>query len=82
MKTTLEIPDPLFRQAKAAAAQQGIPLREFMTVALAEKLRGQSNAQKPWMSSFGKLRGLHAETARIDQLISEEFGRLEPEDRL
>ena len=82
MKTTLEIPDPLFRQAKAAAAEQGIPLRELVTLALAEKLRGSSNAEKPWMSSFGKLRSLHAETTRIDRFISEEFGKLEPEDRL
>ncbi len=82
MKTTLEIPDALFRQAKAAAAEQGIPLRELVTLALAEKLRGPSSAQKPWMSSFGKLRGLHAETLQIDKLITEEFGSLEPEDRL
>jgi len=82
MKTTLEIPDALFRQAKAAAAEQGIPLRELVTIALAEKLRGQTNAQKPWMNSFGKLRSLHAETARIDRLILEEFGGLKPEDRL
>ncbi len=27
MKTTVEIPDPLFRQAKAYAAQNGIPMR-------------------------------------------------------
>ena len=65
MKTTLEIPDALFRQAKAATAEQGIPLRELVTVALAEKLRGQANAQKPWMNSFGKLRSLHAETEEL-----------------
>ena len=28
MKTTLEIPDAFFSQAKPAAAQQGIPLRQ------------------------------------------------------
>jgi len=28
MKTTLEIPDALFRRAKSAAAEQGIPFRE------------------------------------------------------
>ena len=39
MKTTLEIPDPLFRRAKSAAAERGIPLRALVTEALAEKLR-------------------------------------------
>ncbi len=29
MKTTIEIPEPLFRQAKAKAAMDGIPLREL-----------------------------------------------------
>jgi hypothetical protein len=31
MKTTLEIPDPTFRKAKATASALGIPLREFVT---------------------------------------------------
>jgi len=29
MKTTIEIPEPLFRQAKARAAMEGIPLRDL-----------------------------------------------------
>ena len=33
MKTTLEIPDFLFRRAKSAAAQRGIPLRQLVTEA-------------------------------------------------
>ena len=39
MKTTLEIQDALFRRTKAAAAEQGIPLRELVSEALGEKLR-------------------------------------------
>ena len=35
---------------------------------------------KPWMNSFGKLRGLSKETARINRLIEEEFGKVEPAD--
>lgn len=31
MKITLEIPDLIFRRAKSAAADRGIPLREFVT---------------------------------------------------
>jgi hypothetical protein len=34
MKTTLEIPDFLFRSAKSAAAQRGIPLGQFVTEAV------------------------------------------------
>ena len=32
------------------------------------------------MKSFGKLRGLHKETTRINRIIQAEFGRIEPED--
>jgi hypothetical protein len=35
----LEIPDFLFRRAKSAAAQRGIPLRQLVTEALQEKLK-------------------------------------------
>ena len=31
VKTTLEIPDDLFREMKAAAALRGIKLRDFVT---------------------------------------------------
>ncbi len=83
MKTTLEIPDPIFRRAKSVAAQRGIPLREFVTEAVKDKLAGTSKAaDKPWMAAFGKLRRLRKETARINRLIGEEFGQVEAEDRL
>ena len=38
MKTTFDLPDPLLRKAKAAAAEQGRPLRDLVTEALQEKL--------------------------------------------
>ena len=81
MKTTLEIPDALFRRAKSAAAERGIPLRELVTQALAEKLQAGTRQDKPWLKSFGKLRGLHKETTRIDRIILAEFGRIEPKTR-
>ena len=82
MKTTIEIPDSIFRRAKAFAAERGISFRALVSEALADKLRAQSKlASKPWMKSFGKLRDLHKETARIDRIIEEEFGQIEAWDR-
>lgn len=82
MKTTLEFPDPVFRKAKAEAAQRGIPLRQFVTEAVQEKLAAAKPADKPWMKGAGKLRHLHKETVRMQRLIDKEFGQIEPEDRL
>jgi hypothetical protein len=82
VKTTVEIPDPVFRKAKAQAAQRGIPLRQFVTEAVQEKLSAVKPADKPWMQAAGKLRHLHSETVRIQRIIDKEFGQIEPEDRL
>jgi hypothetical protein len=82
MKTTLEIPDPVFRRAKSVAARRGIPLRQFVTEAVQDKLEQKTaSAGKPWMKSFGKLRNLRKETAKINRIIDDEFERVEPEDR-
>ena len=83
MKTTLEIPDFIFRRAKSAAAERGIPLREFVTEAVKDKLRaGAKTTEKPWMAGFGKLRHLRKETAKINRIVEEEFEQIEAEDRL
>jgi len=85
MKTTLELPDPLFRKAKATAAERGQSLKEFVTEALQEKLSpgGAGVSKEPdWMKGFGKLKKLHRETLRIQSAIDQEFGMIEPEDQL
>ncbi len=83
MKTTLEIPDPIFRRAKSAAAQHGISFREFVTAAVEDKLAAEKRAaHQPWKAAFGKLRRLRKETARINRIIEEEFERVDVEDRL
>ena len=87
MKTTLEIPDSLFRKAKATAAECGQSLKDLVTEALQEKLSitgsGKRMAPEPgWMSGFGKLRRLRKETARLQVAIDQEFEVVEPEDRL
>ncbi len=85
MKTTLEIPDPLFRKAKSKAAERGQSLRQLVTEALQEKLGANTGAARPgepeWMRGFGKLRRLRRETRRVQARIDEQFGVIEPEDR-
>ena len=83
MKTTVEIPDLLFRQAKAAAARQGIPLREFITDAVRQRLRRPAKpgaAGYPWREAFGGLRDLHRENRRVDRIITKEFERIDEEE--
>jgi hypothetical protein len=80
MKTTLEIPDPIFRRAKARAAQRGIPFRQFVTEAVRDKLELESKApEKSWISLAGRLSHLHEETERINRIIEEESERIDPE---
>ncbi len=83
MKTTVEIPDQLFRRAKASAAERGQSLKEFVTDALRDKLAlDHAPTHEPgWMLGFGKLKRLHKETARVQAGIDEEFEAIEPEDR-
>lgn len=81
MKTTLEIPDRVFRKAKARAAEEGIPLRQYVTEAVEEKLRAKPAADdKPWMACFGQLRHLRKDSERIDRIIEEEFEQIDPEE--
>ena len=80
MKTTLEIPDALFRQAKSTAAARGIPLREFVTQAVREKLAGGSTpGEQPWLRHMGKLKHLHEETERINRLIEADSEKIDTE---
>ncbi len=83
MKTTLDLPDQIFRKAKSRAAERGESLKQFVTDALAEKLAsGETVRREPaWMQGFGKLRRLHRETARVQARIDEAFETIDLEDR-
>ena len=85
VKTTVEIPDPLFRKVKSKAAERGQSLKDFMAEALQEKLAaGVPNApagEPEWMKGFGKLRRLRKATLRVQARIHEAFEQVEAEDR-
>ena len=65
MKTTFDLPEPLLRRAKAAAAHQGRPLRDLVAEALEGKLSAdeavaradaeRGNAWKAFSSRLQKL---------------------------
>lgn len=80
MKTTLEIPDAIFRRSKSAAAARGISLSELVTEAVKNKLATEAKAgEKPWLKPMGKLKHLHKETIRINALIENDSERIDPE---
>lgn len=82
MKTTVEIPDAMFRRATADAAVQGMSLTQFVNEALEEKLRSctggavAGQAVPPWMAGFGALADLSDENRRLLDLIDNEFERV------
>ena len=80
MKTTLEIPDALFRKAKSTAAQRGQTLKQFVTDAVREKLADSRTAktEPPWMRFFGAGKQYAASIREIDREIEKEFEQ--PED--
>ena len=80
MKTTLEIPDVLFREAKMIAARDGTTLRAVITQALELELqrRGLGGVrQQPWRKAFGGMRHLREENAEINRVIEETFEQVD-----
>ncbi|MEO8501184.1 MAG: hypothetical protein ABI565_09735 [Vicinamibacteria bacterium] len=81
MKTTIELPDTLFRTAKARAAEEGLSLRIFFERAVTSQLRRKSEpAQAPgWKRSFGRLKDIKAATREVQRVVDREFSRIEAE---
>jgi hypothetical protein len=88
MKTTIELPDSLFRRAKQAAVEEGVTLKKLFTQALEWRLEaikrgvlGRSAGPR-WMRAYGALRHLRREREALERAIESEFEKIEPEDRL
>ena len=85
MKTTMELPDALFRETKALAARKGLSLRQIVVEALAQRLRTEKETPelKPWLKAFRDLRldnGLARELRRLSRRIDAEFERVNLEE--
>jgi hypothetical protein len=82
VKTTLEIPDDLFRAAKATAARRGQTLKQFVTDAMQEKLSSgpaRTNGDPPWMKLFGAGKKFAASIREIDAAIEKKFENVDSE---
>jgi hypothetical protein len=81
VKTTVDLPETLVREAKAVAAREGRTLRDFVADAMNEKLHAaHPAAEKPWMKHFGTLSRLRKETRRIEKVIESEFETVNPDE--
>jgi hypothetical protein len=81
MKTTVEIPDSLYRQIKARAALKGQSIKDFLIEAVRSKLAGEKTKPKGktgWEAVYGAADP--EEVAEVQRIIDEEFSRIDPED--
>ena len=81
VKTTIEIPDALFRQTKALAALRGESLKDLVCGALESRLQEEKSGGQPepgWLEFFGCVRS--EDVAEIDAVIESEFGTVDPSD--
>jgi hypothetical protein len=81
MKTTIEIPDAIYRQIKARAALRGQTVRSFFLDAIKARLASDSRTKRSepgWRSVFGK--GDSTDVSALQSEIDREFSRIRPED--
>ena len=81
MKTTLELPESLFKRAKALAAQRGQTMTTFVRSALESKISSdeRSAEEKPWMQ-FAGVHTDHEESRKIMASIEDSCGQVDEED--
>jgi len=81
MRTTLDVPDSLFRRMKADAARRGITLKTWLREAVHRQLGGPkpTGGDKPWMQHAGKLSKRDA--THLRRFVAEaDFNQVDPGD--
>ena len=81
MKTTIEIPDELFRATKAQAARRGESLKKYVCDALEDRLDKEGFAREQvrgWRKVFGRARA--DEVREIDAILESEFEQVDLEE--
>ncbi len=80
MKTTLDVPDSLYRQIKARAALKGTTIRAFFLDAIQDKLKAERDGGKKttgWRTVFGK--ATKDDVCQLQHILDEEFSRIDSE---
>jgi hypothetical protein len=79
VKTTIEIPEELFREAKAAAAREGRSFRDLFTSSLREHLErsNRESTVEAWRVVFGS--ASDAEVGTVDEVIEADLDRVDLE---
>jgi len=72
MKTTIDLPDPLFRRAKATAAVRGITLKSLISNAVEQSLNVE---KKDWRAMLQHLPRVDKETLETIRQRVEESDR-------
>jgi hypothetical protein len=81
VKTTIEIPDELFRKTKATAESRGETLHEFIAEVLTERVASTSpppSDSSGWRSVFGLADP--EEVKLVDAVIDAELEQVDPAD--
>ena len=83
MKTTIELPDALLRQAKLYAVKKQITLKQLITNALKRIIAETPETRQvgpEWMKCFGAFKDSVQETKKIQKTIDTEFSSVNPDD--
>lgn len=80
MKTTVEIPDALYRRLKARAAIQGKSVKDYLVEAVRDKLAASAAGPQHktgWRAVYGAAK--LDEVAELQRIIDQEFSGIDPE---
>lgn len=80
MKTTVEIPDDLFRRAKAKAALEGIPLRELIVRGLEYAMQQPLSEQAHGGTKFPLITGYQRAEPLTDQQVADALEQMTEEE--
>ena len=85
MKTTLEIPDALFRQVKARATMRGQSMKilivDVLQASISKPETKEGMPPKPaWRNVYGSLKHEADAVAKVQATIDSEFGKVDPDD--